>query len=61
MSKIVQERINFIELLHEVFFTKKGHGALAFITAADMLVLFDEYLVSGEAASHFVNRYVRSI
>ncbi len=61
MSKLAQERIDFIELLNEVFFIRKGHGALAYVSITDVMTLFDEYLESGESAHQFINRYVRSI
>ena len=61
MTKLAQQRINFIALLHEVFFVRKGYGALAYISITDVLTLFDEYLESGESAYRFINRYVRSI
>jgi len=61
MTELAQERFSFIELLHEVFFTRKGHGAYAYITVTEAMTLFDEYLVSGEQANQFINHYVRSI
>ena len=61
MLKLAQERIDFIELLNEVFFIRKGHGALAYVSITDVMTLFDEYLESGESAYQFINRYVRSI
>ena len=61
MSELTQERINFIELLHASFFKTKGYGAFAYISVSDALSLFDGYLDSNEAASFFINRYVRSV
>ena len=61
MSELTQERINFIELLHESFFRRKGYGAFAYISVSDALLLFERYLDSNEAASFFINRYVRSV
>ena len=61
MTTLVQQRINFIVLLYEVFFVRKGYGALAYVSITDVMILFDEYLESGESAYRFVNRYVRSI
>jgi len=61
MKQLTQERLNFIERLHEVFFIKTGYGAFAFISVSDALSLFDRYLDSNDAASFFINRYVRSV
>ena len=61
MSELTQERINFIELLHESFFRAKGYGAFAYISVSDALSLFDKYLDSNETANFFINRYVRSV
>lgn len=61
MSALTQERINFIELLHESFFKWKGYGAFAYISVSDAMLLFERYLDSNEAASFFINRYVRSV
>ena len=61
MSGLAQERIYFIELLHESFFRKKGYGAFAYISVSDAMSLFDRYLDSNEAANFFISRYIRSI
>lgn len=61
MSKLTQERISFIELLHEVFIKRTGHGAFAYISVSDAMSLFDSYLESKEDAGLFINRYVRSV
>lgn len=61
MSKLTQERISFIELLHEVFIKRTGHGAFAYISVSDAMSLFDNYLESKEDAGLFINRYVRSV
>jgi len=60
MSELTQERINFIELLHESFFRKKGYGAFAYISVSEAISLFERYLDSNESASFFINCYVRS-
>ena len=50
-----------MDLLNEVFFIRKGHGALAYVSITDVMTLFDEYIESDESAYQFINRYVRSI
>ena len=54
MTTLVQQRINFIVLLYEVFFVRKGYGALAYVSIADVMTLFDEYLESGELVLIFL-------
>lgn len=61
MSKLTEERITFIELLHDVFIKRTGHGAFAYISVSDAMSLFDNYLESNEDVSFFINRYVRSV
>ncbi len=61
MSKLTEERITFIELLHDVFIKRTGHGAFAYISVSDAMSLFDNYLDSNEDVSFFINRYVRSV
>ena len=61
MSELAQKRINFIAQLHEVFLLKKGYGAFAYISLAEVIDLFNRYLDSGEPADLFINRYVRSV
>ena len=61
MPELDQERIRFIEQLHEVFMTNKGYGAFAYITITDVINLFDQFLSSDEPADLFIRRYVRSI
>ncbi len=61
MSKLVQERIDFIDLLHEFFIKKTGHGAYAFISVADTMNLFDRFLDSGESVNGFIKQYVRCV
>ena len=61
MSKSAQDRTAFIELLHDIFVIRKGHGAFAYISIADAISLFDQCLDSGEPADRFINQFVRSI
>ncbi len=61
MSKLTQERISFIERLHEIFIKRTGHGAFAYISVSDAMTLFDSYQDSNEDAGLFINRYVRSV
>jgi len=61
MSKLAQDRTTFIELLHDVFIKKTGHGAFAYISVSDAMSLFDKYSLSSEPADRFINQFVRSI
>jgi len=61
MSELARNRINFIELLHERFLMKKGHGAFAYISVPSAITLFEDYLDSGEPADLFINRFVLSM
>ena len=61
MSEITQERINFIELLHQAFFKTKGYGAFAYIPITEAMELFEQYLISSESTDLFINRFVRSV
>ncbi|NOR79449.1 MAG: hypothetical protein GQ529_01245 [Methyloprofundus sp.] len=61
MSKLDQERENFIENLHEIFLINKGYGAFAYITLADAINLFDQFLKSNESADVFIRRFVKSV
>jgi len=61
MSKLTQDRMTFIELLHTVFIKKTGHGAYATISVTEALELFDKCLASGQSNDSFVNQYVRSV
>jgi len=60
VSELAQSRINFIDLLHETFLMRKGHGAFAFISTSDALHLFDTYTKSNQSADLFINQFVRS-
>ncbi len=61
MSKLTQDRITFIELLHDVFIKRTGHGAFATISVTEAMELFDSCLVSGQPTERFINQYVRSV
>jgi len=61
MTELTQERLVFIEALHAVFMTKKGFGAFAFISIADVMRLFEQYKHSNESAQLLMRRYVNSI
>lgn len=61
MPELDQERIRFIEQLHEVFLINKGYGAYAYISVTDVINLFERFLQSGESADFFIHRYIRSI
>ncbi|GFO76463.1 hypothetical protein BPLS_P4245 [Bathymodiolus platifrons methanotrophic gill symbiont] len=61
MTELAEQRINFIAQLHEVFLLKKGYGAFAYISVAEVIDLFNNYLDWGEPAELFINRYVRSV
>lgn len=61
MSNLAENRIIFIQQLHERFLMKKGHGAFAFISIVDAMALFDMYINSNESADSLINQYVHSI
>ncbi len=61
MTELSQNRIDFIEQLHERFLMKKGHGAFAYITLTDAIGLFDNYMESEKSANQYINQFVRSI
>jgi len=61
MSELAQERLVFIEALHAVFMTKKGVGAFAFVSIADVMRLFEQYKHSNESVKLLMRRYVNSI
>ena len=61
MTQLTQERLNFIEHLHEVFFIRKGYGAFAFVSVVEVMGLFDKYQDSNESADLFINKYVKSV
>ena len=61
MSKLTQDRMTFIELLHDVFIKRTGHGAFATISVTEAMDLFDKCLASGQPSDRFVNQYVRSV
>ncbi len=61
MTKLTQQRNAFIELLHDVYLRRTGHGAFAYISITDAMNLFDQYLVTNEPAKQFINRKLRSV
>jgi len=61
MTELTQNRITFIDQLHEAFLMRKGHGALAYISISDAMSLFNRYLDSDEEVGLFIHRYVRSV
>ena len=61
MSELAQNRINFIDQLHQTFLMRKGHGAFAYISVSDAISLFDKYTESSESADLYISRFVRSL
>ncbi len=61
MTQLTQDRINFIEQLHDVFYRRKGHGAFAYISVSDAISLFETYSDSTESVNLFITRFVSSI
>ena len=61
MTQLTQDRINFIEQLHDVFCIRKGRGAFAYISVSEAISLFDTYLKSSESADLIIRRFVRSL
>ena len=61
MTKLAQNRVDFIALLHDTFVISKGHGAFAYLSVVDVMTLFEQFVASNEPANRYINRYVRSI
>ena len=61
MTELAQNRINFIDQLHQTFLMRKGLGAFAYISISDALTLFDTFIDSSESADLFITRFVRSL
>jgi hypothetical protein len=61
MTELTQNRINFLEHLHDAFLKKTGHGAFAHISISDAMSLFDKYLTSSESTDLFISRFIHSI
>ena len=61
MTELAQNRINFIDQLHQTFLMRKGYGAFAYISISDALSLFDKFIGSSESADLFITRFVRSL
>ena len=61
MTKLARQRIDFMELLNDAFVVRKGHGAYAYVSIADVMLLFEKYLDSNEPTSKYIKRYVSSI
>ena len=61
MSKVTQDRMTFIELLHDVFIKRTGHGAFATISVTEAMALFDKCVASSESPDRFINQFVRSV
>jgi len=60
MTDLAQSRISFIARLHEAFLSRKGHGAFAYMNITDALLIFEDYLDSGEPAESFCGRLARA-
>ncbi len=61
MTQLTLQRNAFIELLHEVYLRKTGHGAFAYISITEAMTLFEQYLVTNEPVKQFINRNLRSV
>ena len=61
MTKLAQNRVDFIALLQDTFVISKGHGAFAYLSVVDVMTLFEQFVASNEPANRYINRYVRSI
>jgi hypothetical protein len=48
VTRLTQQRIDFIFLLNTTFIVKKGYGACASISITDGMTLFEKYLDSNE-------------
>ena len=61
VTKLVFQGIVFISLLNDAFVVRKGHGAYAYVSIADVMIPFEKYLDSNESTSKYIKRYVSSI
>ena len=61
MTELAQNRVNFLEHLHETFLVQKGHGAFAYISVSEAMSLFDTYLNSNESADLIIRQLIRSL
>ena len=60
MTELAQNRVDFIEHLHEAFIMREGHGAFAYISITDAMSLFAKYLDSTESIDTFISQFVRT-
>jgi len=60
MTDLARSRIIFIDRLHDAFLSKKGHGAFAYMNVTDALLIFEDYLDSGEPIESFCDRLARA-
>ena len=61
MTELAQNRVDFLEHLHETFLIQTGHGAYAYISVSEAISLFDTYLKSSESADLIIRRFVRTL
>ncbi len=60
MTDLARSRIIFIDQLHEAFLSEKGHGAFTYMNITDALLIFEDYLDSGEPFEAFCGRLARA-
>lgn len=61
MTQLAEKRISFIEQLHSAIMSRKGYGAYAYFSIAEVMELYDRFLNSGETSESFIDRFVRSV
>ncbi len=59
MSELAQQRLAFIEYLHDMFLIHKGYGAYAYISPNQAIKLFEQLQNAGEEKERLVKDFVR--
>lgn len=59
MNQLAIDRLNFIDMLNEEFLSHTGYGAYAFLTTAEGVDLFDQYMGQSIPANQFIKRFVK--
>lgn len=60
MYNVDIERVNFIEMLNEVFLSHTGHGAFAYLSSVESLDLFERFREQSLPARQFIKGIVKT-
>ena len=52
------DREEFIETLNEEFLIAKGYGVYAYLSAIDVIRLYEHFMTEGGALKSFIKKYV---